>query len=418
MTIWCAGASRTLVGATCSRPARAAGCRPYFQRIAGAASTNERWCSMKTLLIFLVLLILGRQTLYAAPITPDIMQDALRDLDLDELDVIIAHSFPGEGASLAQIALAALRGELDLSLGSIFNWILHGLFTEVAALLYLLQHMLVIAILSAFFKAMTSAFQNSGISKLGFYICYVLIIALLFRTFSVALYVMTVMVGNIIALLTGSTPIIISLVAGGGYVASAGAFAPVLLFVSAFLTVFIDRLIVPVLIFAATISLISYLSEKEGLDKLSKIIQKGISTGLKAISLVFVAVLSFQRIATPIINNITIRGTRTAVSAVPVVGQALSGAIDTALYYSQALRGAVSSALLVAVVAVSIVPIIQIAAFTIVYKLSAALLAPICDERIIEAIDTMGGYAALVLGVCAMAAFLFIFIIMITLAML
>jgi len=358
---------------------------------------------MKILIsVILLLLLFNPHIVHAGPVADDAIRDALHEVD---------------AANLTEIALAALRGELDLSMGNIFDWILRGLFTEVASLLYLLRHMLVIAILSAFFKAMTSAFQNSGISKLGTYVCYVLIVVLLFRTFYVAIYIMTSMVGDIITLLMASTPIIISLVASGGYVASAGAFAPILLFASTFLTVFIDRLIAPILIFAATISLVSYLSEKEGLDKLSKIMQKGIGFGLKAISLVFVAVLSFQRIATPIINNIAIRGTRTAVSAVPVVGQALSGAIDTALYYSQAMRGAVSSALLIAAVAVSIVPIIQIAAFVAVYKLSAALLAPICDERIVEAIDTMGGYAALVLGVCTMVAFLFIFIVLVTLAM-
>jgi len=344
------------------------------------------------------------------------LYEQIHGLGLEEIDIMIGHVFPGEAASLTEIAISALRGELDLSLGNIFNWILTGIFTEVSSLFHLLRHMLIIAILSAFFKAMTSSFKNSGISKLGFYICYVLIVAMLFRTFSVALYIMTSMVGNIIMLLMGSTPIIIGLVASGGFLASAGAFAPILLFATTFLTIFIDRLIVPVLIFAAAISLVSYLSEEESLDKLSKIMQKGIGFGLKGVALVFMAVLSFQRIATPIINTIAIRGTRTAVSAVPVVGQALSGAIDTALYYSAAARGAVSSALLVAAVAISIVPILQIAAFVVVYKLSAALLAPICDERIVEAIDTMGGYAALVLGVCVLAAFLFIFIVLVMLA--
>ncbi|MCL2573190.1 MAG: stage III sporulation protein AE [Defluviitaleaceae bacterium] len=344
------------------------------------------------------------------------LYEQIYNLNLSDIDITIGQALPVEATNLTDIALAALRGEIDLSMGNIFNWILSGIFTEVSALFHLLRQMLIIAILSAFFKAMTTSFQNSGISKLGFYICYVLVVVLLFQTFSVAIYIMTSMVNNIVTLLMGSTPIIIGLVASGGYIASAGAFAPILLFAASFLTVFIDILIVPTLIFAATISLISYLSEKESLDKLSKIMQKGIAFGLKGIALIFMAVLGFQRIATPIVNTLAIRGTRTAVSAVPVVGQALSGAIDTALYYSAAARGAASSALLIAVVAISIVPILQVAAFVAVYKLSAALLAPICDERIIEAIDTMGGYAALVLGVCVLAAFLFIFIVLITLA--
>lgn len=338
-------------------------------------------------------------------------------LEIDDISIIIDSSLPVDSPGLAEMAMAALRGEIDLSVSGIFDFILTGLFTEVASLFYLMRHMLIIAILSAFFKAMTSGFKNSGISKLGFYICYVMVIALLFRTFAIALGIMTGLAAGITNLLIGSTPVIIGLVASGGYVASATAFAPILLFASAFFTFFMQNLMVPVLIFAATVSLVSYLSEKTGLDKFSILMQKGISFSLKSIALVFTAVLGFQRIATPILNNVAIRGTRTAVAAVPVVGQALSGAIDTAIYYGQALRGAVSAALLVAAVGIVIVPLIQLAAFVAVYKITAALIAPICDERIVEAIDTTGSYAALALGACVMIAFLFIFIVLATLSL-
>jgi stage III sporulation protein AE len=339
------------------------------------------------------------------------------DDQLDEIRTVIENSLPGESTGLMDIALLALQGDLDLSLGAVFSWIFATLFSEVGMLFYLLRHMLIIAILSAFFRAMTESFQNSSISKLGFYICYVLVVALLFRTFAVALGIMTDMTGNITTLLIGSTPIIIGLVASGGFVASAGAFAPILLFASSFFTVFIDRAVVPIFIFAATISLVSYLSEKEGLDKLSKLMQKGIGFGMKSIALIFMAVLGFQRIATPVMNNIAIRGTRTAVASVPVVGQTLSGAIDAVLYYSQAVRGAASAALIVAAVAISVVPILQILAFVVVYKVTAALIAPICDERIVEAIDTTGNYVALSLGMCVLVGFLFVFIVLATLSL-
>jgi len=339
------------------------------------------------------------------------------DTQIDDISIIIDSSLPVDSPGLAELAMAALRGEIDLSISGIFDFILTGLFTEVASLFYLLRHMLIIAILSAFFRAMTVGFKNSGISKLGFYICYVMVIALLFRTFALALGIMTGMAAGITNLLIGSTPVIIGLVASGGYVASATAFAPILLFASTFFTFFMQNLMVPVLVFAATVSLVSFLSSETGLSKLSTLMQKGIGFALKAIALIFTAVLGFQRIATPILNNMAIRGTRTAVAAVPIVGQALTGAIDTAIYYGQALRGAVSAALLVAAMGIVIVPLIQLAAFVAVYKITAALIAPICDERIVEAIDAAGSYTALALGACLMIGFLFVFIVLTTLSL-
>ena len=346
------------------------------------------------------------------------IQEQLLELDLPTMEMELpTGGIVRQTDDLGELALSALRGEIDLSLGTLFSWILSSLFAEVGTLFYILRHMLIIAILSAFFKVMTASFKNAGVAKLGFYICYVVIIGLLFRTFLLALNIMTDMVSSIVFLLTGSTPVIVTLVASGGYVASATAFAPILIFASSFLTIFLEVIMVPLLIFAAALTMVNFMSDKETLDNLSEIMHKGIAWALKSIALIFVAVLGFQRIATPILNNLAIRGTRTAVGAVPAVGGVLTGAIDTAIVYSQAVRGAVSSALLLAAAAVSIVPILQIVAFIVVYKITAVLISPICDERIVDAIDATGNYTALILGVCALAAFLFVFIVLATLSL-
>ena len=318
---------------------------------------------------------------------------------------------------LGELVFEALGGNIDLSVGAIFDWIISNFFSEIGSVLIFMRQMIIIAILSAIFKAMSSSFANNGISKLGTYVCYILIIATLFQTFTIVLSVMTSMISGIANLLMGSTPIIVTLLASGGFAVSAGAFSGVLIFASTFFTFLAERLMVPLLISAASISLVGYLAEKESLDKLSKLMQKGISFALKSIALVFVSVLTFQRLATPVANNIAIRGTRTVVAAVPVVGQALSSAIDTALYYGQAVRGVVSASLLLSALAICIVPIIQIAAFVFTYKLTAALITPICDERVAEAIDTTGNYAALALGVCVLVGFLFVFIVLLTLSL-
>jgi stage III sporulation protein AE len=351
-----------------------------------------------------------------AAISPIGIEEQLLELDMP-IGIGMGGGIVPETDNLGELALSALRGEIDLSMGMVFSWLLQALFAEVGTLFYILRHMLIIAILSAFFKAMTASFKNKGVAKLGFYICYIVIIGLLFRTFLLALGIMTDMVNNIVFLLTGSTPVIIGLVASGGYVASATAFAPVLIFAASFLTIFLDVIMVPLLIFAAALTMVNFLSDKETLDNLSETMHKGISFGLKAVAMVFVAVLGFQRVATPILNSLAIRGARTAVGAVPAVGGVLTGAIDTAIVYAQAMRGAVSSALLLAAAAVSIVPILQIVAFIVVYKVTAILISPICDERIVDAIDATGDYTALILGVCALAAFLFVFIVMATLSL-
>ena len=343
------------------------------------------------------------------------IDEELNFFDFSELDTIISHGSFVERTSLREIAMAALLGELDLSLNNIFSWLLQSIFAETASLLYLLRHMLIIAILSAFFKAMSTSFANSGIAELGFYISCVLVISLIFSSFMLAIGIMQSMVGNIVLLLQGATPIIITLLATGGFVASASAFAPTIIFAASFLTIFIERLLAPIIIFATTIHLLSFLLGKDKLEALSDFMKKTIKFCLKSVSMVFIAILSIQRLSTPLLNNLTMRSARFLVGSVPVVGSALTGAIETAIYYASAVRGAVAVALLISAVGLVIGPILQLVAFVAVYKLVAALIQPICDERIVKAMSAVGDYASLILGVCVMAGSLFIFIVLATL---
>ncbi|MCL2171224.1 MAG: stage III sporulation protein AE [Defluviitaleaceae bacterium] len=365
---------------------------------------------IKTAILVIFLLLISTENVFAA----DLLEQ-MRNLDLREADLVIDHAGGlaiGRRESLTDVAIGVLRGDLDLSAGGLLNLVLAALFREVADLLYLMRIMLVVAVLSGFFRALSSSFTSTRAAHVGFMVNFVLVISLLFSSFSVAVGIMRNMTQNITSLLAAATPVIITVLAGSGYVAPAAAFAPVIIFITGFLTMFVDWILTPIIIMAAILHLISYLADKDTFEPLTDSVKKGIVFSLKSVSLIFTAVIGIQRVASPIVNNLAIRGTRTVVGAVPVVGGALSGAIDTAMVYGSAIRGAVSVALLIGALGMALGPIISIAAFMLVYKITAALISPISDERITKAVSTAGDYAGILLAVCAMVGFMFVLIVM------
>lgn len=133
-------------------------------------------------------------------------------------------------------------------------------------------------------------------------------------------------------------------------------------------------------------------------------------------AIIFISILSLQRITTPILNNAITKSAKVAVNFVPVVGQALTGAVDAVLYWSGAVRGGVMAAVIILIIIMCGAPILKIIAFIFVYKMTAGIVQPICDERIVKAIDSAGTFAALILGVCVVISVMFIFMIMIVLS--
>ena len=131
----------------------------------------------------------------------------------------------------------------------------------------------------------------------------------------------------------------------------------------------------------------------------------------------FASLLTFHRITAPIIDNTAIRAARYAVNAVPVVGQALSGAVDVAVLWSGAAKSAIMTTVIIVIVLICMPVIIKTAAFSIAYKITAAIIEPICDKRVVNAISAAGTLASLALAACALATAAFIFMVMIIISL-
>ena len=85
-------------------------------------------------------------------------------------------------------------------------------------------------------------------------------------------------------------------------------------------------------------------------------------------------------------------------------------------YWGGAVRSGVLIVVIIGVVMYCAVPVLKIAAFILIYKLTAALIQPICDARIVKAIDGAGNIAAVALSATVLVSVMFIFTAMILLS--
>lgn len=346
------------------------------------------------------------------------LQEQMDLLDFSDISGVIDKSQNSEISKIkiTDLVMQSIKGEIDLSPKSIINMLTSSLFSEVYSLVSLMRHMIAIAVLSAFFKAFSSSFKSNSVAELGFYVNYIVIIAVLLSSFTICVGIMQSLCGELCDLMLAAQPLMLSLVVMSGNLASSYAFNPVLLFFTTFIANMLQMFITPTIITAAVLQIVSYISEREMLQKFSDLIRTVVSWGLKAAAVVFISILSLQRISTPIVNNAITKSAKVAVNFVPVVGQALTGAVDAVFYWSGAVRSGVLVSVIILIIIMCGAPILKIIAFVFVYKMTAGIVQPICDERIVKAIDCAGTFAALILGVCVVVSVMFIFMVMIVLS--
>ncbi len=171
-----------------------------------------------------------------------------------------------------------------------------------------------------------------------------------------------------------------------------------LLFLNLLITV-ADRLILPMVYAYVAVCAVQAALGNDGLKRVAELLKWG-ATGLLTLLLTgFIFYLTISGAVAGNADALTQKAAKTAISGmVPVVGGILSDAAETVVAGAGILKGTVGVMGLLTVLALCLIPFLQIGVHYLVYKLSAALCATVSPGPAAGLIDAIGSAFALVLG--------------------
>lgn len=284
---------------------------------------------------------------------------------------------------------SAIKGEVDNS--SIFKKILSLLGQEFVDSIKAVGSILVIIVIHSILKAISESLENESISKLIYYVQYILIVTIIMSSFSGIVKLVQDTTNNLVGFMNLLVPLLIALMLYTGSIATSGVLEPIILFMINFIGNIIQTIIIPgVLIFAGLV-VISKISNNFQIGKISKFFQSSIIWFLGIVLTIFVGVVSLEGTLSSSVDGITAKTTKAVVStAIPVVGKILGDAVDTVLGCGIILKNAVGLIGVIVVIAICIAPILKLAILTITYKLLAGVCEPIADKNIVSLIEQVG----------------------------
>ena len=188
--------------------------------------------------------------------------------------------------------------------------------------------------------------------------------------------------GNLIGFMNTLVPLLITLMMYTGSITTSSVVEPIILFMINFIGNIIQNLIIPFVLVLTSLVIISKISDKVHIDKLSKFFKSGIVWFLGIVLTVFVGVVSLEGTLSSSIDGITAKTTKAVVSsAIPVVGKILGDAVDTVLGCGIVLKNAVGLVGVVIVIGICIMPILKLFVLSVSYKLLSTVVQPIADEK-------------------------------------
>lgn len=205
-------------------------------------------------------------------------------------------------------------------------------------------------------------------------------------------------------------PILITLMITTGSIASSSILQPILLFMITFIGNFIKDIIIPMVLVSTALGIVSKISDRLQIDKLSKFFKSSVVWILGVTLTIFVGVVSLEGTLSSSVDGLTAKTTKAAVSSfIPVVGKILGDAVDTVIGCSTILKNALGVVGTIAIIGICIKPIVKLVILMAMYYLLASICQPIADTKIIKLLDQMGDTFKLLLAImCSVSVMLII----------
>ena len=313
-----------------------------------------------------------------------------------------------EDIDINQILENAIKGEVDNQ--TLWKKVLSLLGGELVDGLTVLGSILAIVVIHSILKSVSESLENDTISKLIYYVQYILIVTIVMMNFSDIVQVVKDTCNNAIGFMNILIPLLISLMIYTGSITTSGVLEPIILFLINFIGNIIQTLIIPIVLIFTSLIVISKISDNVQIGKLSQFLKSGVVWFFGIVLTIFVAVISLEGTLSSSVDGITAKTTKAVVSsAIPVVGKILGDAVDTVLGCGIILKNAVGVIGIIIVIGICIIPILKLGIFTIAYKCMSAICEPIADKNITSLLDQIGDVYKIFLAIlCSVSVMLIV----------
>ena len=221
---------------------------------------------------------------------------------------------------ISNIFNSALTGKIDNS--NILKKILNLAGVQVIDTLKILINILLIVLIHSVLKSITDGLENGEVSKIVYYVQYVLIVTIIMANFTDILKSVKDTIENLVGFSGSLVPLLVTLMTYTGSITTTAVIEPILLFMIEFITNMIKTLVIPIISIITVLIIISKITDKVQISKLGNFLKSSVVWTLGIILTIFVGVVSLEGSLTSSVDGVTAKTAKAAVSSlIPIVRQ-------------------------------------------------------------------------------------------------
>lgn len=337
----------------------------------------------------------------------------LEQFDYRDVDTALKSLFPEEQIGFRDTVCAIISGEQECTVRVLRQLILGQITYAFDVSRENLVHILIIAVIAAVFHNFSTVFKNRQICEISFYVLYLLLIALCLSSFQIVIDWVSEGVESLTGFMTVFCPIYFLAVSLAKGSVTAVAFYNLVLFFIYIIEVVIVYFLLPVIHIYIMVKVLDFLSSQEYLSKFAELIEVAVSWLLKTLVACVIGVNVVQGMISPAIDTVKRSAVTRTAEALPGVGDAVGGVAEVVVGTAVLVKNGIGTVGMIVCLSLCIVPLAQMAAIALMYKLAAAVIQPVSDKRIVGCVECVGDGCRLLMRVIFTVGLLFLLTIVI-----
>lgn len=370
------------------------------------------------LCIFIVILgcFFSPRTVYATEIRDKDEQAELqkeaeetiwKEFEFSEIEDLLDDIFPEKKTDFQDLIKKMLSGQTEPSLQVIGEMISDQFFYEWKSSKAGMVHILLIVIVAAVFTNFSNVFQNKQISEISFYVLYLLLITIGLNSFRILIVSASENLERLIGFMKVLGPVYFLAVAFAAGSSTSILFYNLVLLLIYLVELVILNFLIPFVQVYIVVKVMNNLSEEDYLSKFAELCETVIAWTLKTLLAGVTGVNIIQGLLSPAIDSLKRSVVGRSAEAIPVVGDAIGGVTEVMLGTAVLIKNGIGVAGALVCIGICLVPIIQMAVVTLLYKLIAAMIQPVSDKRIVGCISSIADGSQMLLRIIFTTGVLF-----------
>lgn len=336
-------------------------------------------------------------------------QKLMEDMELGQMQDAVNQILKEDSFSIEEILNQILKGESLFQKETMSKWFKNIVKAQLQREQKAMFQVVLLVLLAAVFSNFTAVFGDGKTGETSFYITYMLLLALLIKSFGSMGVELKELLENFILFLKALMPSYFLAVTASSGGATAMIFYEAVLFLIYVIQVVFLKGIVPAIYVLALVELVNYLHSEDFLSKMAELLQTLIEWSLKSCMAVVLGMQLIQNMIGPAMDSLKRDIIGKTAASIPGIGNAINGVTEVALGTAVIIRNGIGVVGIIILVCIGIRPVIRLALLAFLYKLLAAVVQPVSDKRMTGALSTIGnGYVLFLKVLLCMELLIFI----------